>query len=175
MEKKHLILIGFMGSGKSTIGAELSSCLNLPLVDTDKLIEKEQGKTIANIFKEQGEMAFRLMETELLKRLGEEEKPLIISTGGGLPVHSENGRRLKEMGLVIWLEVDKTTVLKRLKNDMARPLLRGDNLEDKVGSLLKQREDYYRRAADVILNVNKASVKQITESICSSYPSNGQC
>ena len=169
MEKKHLILIGFMGSGKSTIGAAVASRLQLPLIDTDKLIEKEQGLSVATIFKERGEMAFRQMEKELLYRLAKEEKPLLISTGGGLPVYEDNGTLLKQMGLVIWLDVNKTTILKRLKNDTTRPLLHGDNVEERVEALLAKREDYYRKAADVILDVNHASIKQLEESICSSY------
>ena len=175
MEKKHLILIGFMGSGKSTVGKELASRLKHTFVDTDKLIEEKQGCSIATIFKEQGEQAFRQMETELLKTFSQEEKPLLISTGGGLPLRQENGSLLKQMGVVIWLEVSKATVLERLQNDSNRPLLSSINREDSIEALLNSRREQYQKLADLVIDVNDASVKQIVDQICSSDLVKGQC
>lgn len=175
MEKKHLILIGFMGSGKSTVGKELASRLKHTFVDTDKLIEEKQGCSITTIFKEQGEEVFRQMETELLKTFLQEEKPLLISTGGGLPLRQENGHLLKQMGVVIWLEVSKATVLERLQNDSNRPLLSGNNREDSIEALLNSRREQYQKLADLVIDVNNASVKQIVDEICSSDLVKGQC
>ncbi len=172
MEKQHLILIGFMGSGKSTIGAKLSDKLQIPMVDTDKLIEEEQRLSIATIFERFGETEFRQMETKLLKKLQLEKQPLIISTGGGLPLKTENSLLIKKIGLVVWLDVNKTTVLNRLKDDTTRPLLKGDNVEAKVEALLAQRREQYTVAADVRIDVNEVSEDQIVEKICSYYRTN---
>ncbi len=172
MEKQHLILIGFMGSGKSTIGAKLSDKLQIPMVDTDKLIEEEQRLSITTIFERFGEAEFRQMETNLLKKLQGEEQPLIISTGGGLPLKKENSLLLKKIGLVVWLDVNKSTVLNRLKDDTTRPLLKGDNVEAKVEALLANRREQYSVAADVIIAVNDVSKDQIVEKICSYYRTN---
>ncbi len=175
MEKKHLILVGFMGSGKSTIGQVLANKLKLTFVDTDRLIEKQQGCSISKIFEQFGEATFRQMETEVLRELLKEEKPLIISTGGGLPLKEENVRILKELGFVIMLDVNKFTVLRRLKKDTTRPLLKGYNVEEKVDKLLTYRREYYEAAADRIVDVNTSSVEQIVNVICSSYKTKGEC
>ena len=175
MEKKHLILIGFMGSGKSTVGKALAKELNLTFVDTDKLIEQKQGMSISNIFKRLGEEVFRQMETELLMELKKETKPLLISTGGGLPLKDGNACLLKNMGLVVFLDVNKYTVIKRLKKDTTRPLLQGDNVEEKVEALLKKREPKYREAADIMLDVNGCTIDEIVQQISNTYLSNGLC
>ena len=169
-----LILIGFMGSGKTTVGQALSDKLKLTFVDTDQLIEQQQGCSISQIFEQFGETTFRQLETELLKELQKEEKPLIISTGGGLPLKEDNVRILKELGFVIMLDVNKFTVLSRLKKDTTRPLLKGDNVEEKVENLLAFRRQYYEAAADINVDVNTSSVEQIVNVICSSYRTNGE-
>lgn len=170
MEKNsHLILIGFMGSGKSTVGAMLGKSLHMPVIDTDQLIEEQQGCLISDIFKDYGEEAFRIMETELLQSLHSLKEPMVISTGGGLPLREENAILLKKLGLVVWLDVSKDTVLRRLRHDTKRPLLRGPDVEERIESLLRERKELYRRASNVKVNVDGATVKDIVTEIIGQY------
>lgn len=170
MEKNsHLILIGFMGSGKSSVGVKLAKALHMPFVDTDQLIEDREGCSVSSIFKKYGEETFRSMETELLKSLANMKEPRVISTGGGLPLREENAILLKKLGLVVWLEVSKDTVLRRLKHDTTRPLLQGADVEEKVESLLSERKDLYKRAADVTVNVNQSNLTDIVMEIIGQY------
>ena len=107
---KNIILIGFMGCGKTTTGLRLSWKLKLPVEDTDKLIEKKAGCSISEIFARDGEAAFRKMETELLEQISESRYSRILSVGGGTPVLPENRELLKKCGMVIYLRVKPETV-----------------------------------------------------------------
>lgn len=162
---KNIILEGFMGSGKSTVGIRLSYKLSMTVVDTDKLIEREQGVTISEIFASQGEEAFRQMETRMLKKLLDEGSKQIISLGGGTPIQEENRLLLKELGMVVYLRVKPETVYARLKNDTTRPLLQCDNPLEKIRSLLEQRSAAYEQAADLIIDVDDKSFDEILEII----------
>ena len=164
MDKKdNIILIGFMGCGKSTVGIRLSYALRRTIIDTDKLIEKEQGMTISQIFADRGEAAFRQMETDCIRKLINEAEGQIISTGGGLPMKEENHRLLKELGRVYYLKVTKETVYERLKDDTTRPLLQGDNPQGKIEELLNKRAPLYEACADYVINVSEKSFDEIIE------------
>ncbi len=158
---RHVVLIGFMGCGKSTVGIRLSYRLRRVVEDTDKRIEKEQKMTVSDIFAEHGEAYFRDLETELLTRMCEEKSFKIISTGGGLPLREENRKLLHKLGKVIYLRVTPETVYGRLKNDTTRPLLQGDNPLAKIQELMAQRRDIYESAADVIIDVDDKKMEQI--------------
>ena len=101
---KHLILIGFMGSGKTSLGKRLARALNRPFVDTDQMVETSAGKKISDIFQEEGEKGFRTRETEALRQLKKEKNLCVISVGGGLPVQPQNHLLLEQLGTVIYLE-----------------------------------------------------------------------
>lgn len=161
----NIILIGFMGCGKSTIGIKLSYYLRTPLLDTDKLIEKKAQTTISEIFAKQGEPAFRDMETACIRDLIEEKGSYIISTGGGLPMREENAELLHKLGKVVLLRVKPETVYARLKNDTTRPLLQGDNPEQKIRDLMAVREPVYEACADVIVDVDDKSFEEILAEI----------
>ncbi len=162
---RHVILIGFMGCGKSTVGIRLSYRIRRVVEDTDKRIEREQKKRISDIFAESGEDYFRDLETDLLKRMGDEKGFKIISTGGGLPLREENRELLHKLGKVIYLRIKPETVYNRLKNDKVRPLLQGDNPLERIKSLMGQRSSIYESAADVIVDVDDKSMEQILEEI----------
>lgn len=161
----NIILIGFMGCGKSTVGIRLSYKLRRVVEDTDKLIEKKEGLTINEIFKEKGEAVFRQMETECLKDLLECKEERVISTGGGLPMKKENHALLRELGTVIYLKISPQCVWERLKNDTSRPLLQCENPLERIGSLMKEREPHYEEAADVIINVDNKNMEQVLSEI----------
>lgn len=163
--KDNIILIGFMGCGKSSVGIRLSYALKRTIIDTDKWIEKRQEMTISEIFASKGEAAFRQMETDCLKELIETEEGRIISTGGGLPVREENHAFLKELGRVYYLKVTPETVYERLKGDTTRPLLQGDDPQTKIKQLLKGREPLYEKCADVIIEVSGKSFDEIIAEI----------
>lgn len=152
---KHIFLIGFMGSGKSTVGALLADRLNLPFLDSDKEIEKKTGKSISTIFSEDGEAAFREMEKEFLVGLKSLE-PAVIAVGGGLPTIEHALPLMHEMGLVIYLNTSLLTLLKRLRDEKdQRPLLR--DLSDAefhpfVEDLLSQRVHFYKQAKLIMPN-----------------------
>ena len=108
--KDNIILIGFMGCGKSSVGIRLSYRLRRTIIDTDQWIEQKQKKTVSEIFEESGEEAFRCMETECLRELIKTARRQIISVGGGLPMRKENHALLKELGRVFYLKVTPETV-----------------------------------------------------------------
>lgn len=161
----NIVLIGFMGCGKTTIGVKLSYFLKQPLIDTDKQIERKAGCSISEIFARQGEESFRKMETEYLEGLLQEKSSFILSTGGGLPMREENVALLKKIGKVVLLRVDADTVYERLMNDTTRPLLQGDNPRAKIEELLAYREPVYEACADVIVDVAGKSFREILDEI----------
>lgn len=163
--KKSIVLIGFMGSGKTTVGIKLSYKMRMVVEDTDKMIECKKDMSISDIFASQGESAFRDMETELLKELSEKKTCNIYSVGGGTPIREENRALLKKIGNVVFLRIKPETVFKRLQNDTSRPLLQGDNPMEKIQNLMEQRKSYYEDAADVIIDVDDKSTDEVVNEI----------
>lgn len=150
--KSNLVLIGFMGSGKSTVGKLLAKVLEMNFIDTDLEIEKEQGKTVQNIFSEFGEEYFRNLEKEMCKKLSKVNNT-VISTGGGVILNKENIDNLKEDAVVFFLDVHKKTLYNRLISSKGRPLLQGDELWEKINKVLGERIDRYRNYADFVVKV----------------------
>lgn len=161
----NVILIGFMGCGKTTVGLRLSYRLRQPVIDTDKEIEKEEKRTVSDIFATDGEGYFRDRETDCLKKLIESANNQIISVGGGLPMREENRKLLRELGQVFYLRAKGETIYERLKDDTTRPLLQGNDPLTKIRTLLEERDPYYRAAADVVITVDGKSFQQILDEI----------
>ena len=165
MRIPNVVLIGFMGSGKTTTGIKLSYRFRRVVEDTDKLIEKKQGRSISDIFAAEGEEYFRKLETQLLRDLKESRTEKIISVGGGTPVREENRALLKSLGVVVYLRIQPETVCKRLKNDKTRPLLQGENPESRVRELLQARKAAYESCADLIIDVDDKDMVTILDII----------
>lgn len=163
--KDNIILTGFMGCGKTSVGIRLSYALRRTLIDTDKWIEKKQGKTVSEIFAGEGEEAFRRMESECIRELIGTADGQIISTGGGLPVREENRRLLGELGRVYYLKVTPECVYERLRGDTTRPLLQGENPREKIRELLESREAFYQEGAHVTIEVSGKSFEDIITEI----------
>ena len=144
---KNFVLMGFMGTGKTTVGKRLAKALSCEFIDTDERIEKEQGRKISDIFAEDGEQAFRDMETDLLKRLQDSKDAFVLSIGGGMPVREENRALLRKIGTVVYLKTSKEEIIRRVSGDTNRPLLQGGALEEKVTSLMNAREQIYMETA----------------------------
>lgn len=167
--KENIILIGYMGSGKTTVGQALSEKLSYCFLDTDAYIEEQQNTTISHIFEEYGEEYFRNIETKTIENMEKNMKHHIISTGGGLPLRECNGAILKRMGFVVFLSVKRETVLKRLEGDTQRPLLQGDNVEQKIEEMLNFRNPIYEYTAHLKVQVDNKSVEEIADEICRNY------
>ncbi len=165
MKGKNIVLIGFMGCGKSTVGKKLAGALSYEFSDTDAMIEEAYGKTISKMFEEDGEEYFRTAETELLQKLSSEAKGLVLATGGGMPMREENAALLKKIGTVIFLETKIETILERLQNDTGRPLADGEDREARLRPLYEKRLPVYRAAADYILDTEEKSFYAIIEEI----------
>ena len=162
---KNIILMGFMGAGKTTIGKKLSKALNWEFIDTDAYIEEEQGRKISDIFAEDGEMAFRDMETDLLKRLQNGENQFVLSIGGGMPVREENRALLRNLGTVVYLKTSKEEIIRRVSGDKNRPLLQGGDLEEKVTNLMNVRECIYIETAHVEIVTDGKTPEQVVKEI----------
>ena len=161
----NIILIGYMGCGKSTIGKKLSYAVRKPYVDTDKLIETKEKKTSSTIFSEQGEEAFREMETACIKSLFEQKQEHVIAVGGGLPLKPENRELLKKLGTVVYLRTSVEELTKRLAGDTTRPLLAGGNIREKITHLMDMRLSDYLDAAEVIIDTDGRSFDEMYENI----------
>lgn len=165
MKKKNIVLIGFMGSGKTTVGIRLSYRLRKTIEDTDKLIERREKRTIREIFAQDGEEYFRKIETEMLREAGLKMKNQIVSVGGGTPVKAENRELLKQLGTVIYFRVKPETVYNRLKHDTTRPLLQCENPLARITELLEQRKEAYESCADIIIDVDELSMQQVVDRV----------
>ena len=141
----NIILIGFMGAGKTTVGRKLANRLGYFFLDTDQQIEKQQGCTIEEIFRYAGEATFRELETKLLGNL-QNVHNTILSTGGGMFLRSENQVFLKGIGKTVYLQVGRETLEQRLQCDLNRPLLQKPNWQENVNQMLQQREPAYLTA-----------------------------
>src|ERR1043165_6954949 len=142
---RNLALIGFMGSGKSSVGRLVASILHFTFLDTDDVIEARAGASISEIFKHQGETVFRVMESRIVEELKRRDKT-VISTGGGLPVDEQNMASLKSHALTVCLWASPEKILQRVKDQTHRPLLNEPDPLAKIRQLLAEREKFYKQA-----------------------------
>lgn len=164
-KNNNIILIGFMGSGKTTIGLRLSYKMQLSVLDTDKMIEEREGMPISQIFAQKGEGYFRKLETNLLYELRDNTTRKIYSLGGGTPVQLQNQSILCQCGQVIYLRAKPETIYDRLKGDTTRPLLQCDDPEAKIKKMIEMRSPAYERCADFIVDVDCSDQQKIMDDI----------
>jgi shikimate kinase len=158
---KNIYLVGFMGSGKSTVGKLLAEKLNIKFIDVDTEIEKKEGKKISEIFREKGEKYFRELEKKEIENLTK-KTDLVVSTGGGLGANLENMKKMKKTGTVIWLDVPLNLLLERCGNDQNRPLLQQPF--EKLKKLYEDRKKVYSMA-DVHIKINTQTPQEIVKEI----------
>ena len=151
---RSIVLIGYMGSGKTTIGRLLSSETGYMLAEMDEILEERAGKSVREIFTEEGEEAFRLKEGELLAELASSDLPMVISTGGGIVLKESNLPLLRKAGFTVWLKASPETTAARLASDTSRPLLPAGADPEKIRLMLKEREPHYSRAADSVVRTD---------------------
>lgn len=149
----NIYLVGMMGAGKSSTGVELAKALGYQFFDTDAVVETAAGQTIPEVFANQGEAAFRQIETQVLDQLSPYQR-LVVATGGGIVTQQQNWSYLHQ-GVVVWLDVPLATLRHRLEGDMGRPLLHEGNWETTLATLLEQRQPLYAQA-DVRVEVGAA-------------------
>jgi shikimate kinase len=154
----NLVLIGFRGSGKSTLGRRAARRLGLRFVDTDQLVEAQEGMAVRKIFEEKGEEYFRDAEARAVRSL-RGSRGCVICAGGGAPCRKENRGALRSIGAVVWLVVTPETVLERIRRS-ARPPLTSLPLEDEVVLLMRERSDIYAAMADFIVATDGKSPEE---------------
>jgi shikimate kinase len=159
-----VVLIGFMGTGKSTIGRRLADRAGLPFEDTDDLIVGRAGLPIPEIFRLHGETAFRDVEHEVLAGL-DPTHPRILSTGGGIVLQERNRALLRRLGFVVWLTADEAEILRRVSRNRNRPLVQGDNPRETIRRLLAERAPLYRATADWSLETTGLPVPETVKRI----------
>jgi shikimate kinase len=169
LQKRNVILIGFMGSGKTSVGTRLAQRLTYQFCDTDQMLEARAGDTINRIFSYHGEEYFRNMETDFLKEISAGMNQTVLATGGGLPLREQNSKLLKEIGYVVLLKASKETTINRLIGDTSRPLLKGDVLEHKVERMLEIRTPIYEKAAHKIIATDNRTIEEIVNFIMLAY------
>ncbi|MBF0289162.1 MAG: shikimate kinase [SAR324 cluster bacterium] len=160
----NLVLIGFMGVGKTTIGRKLAKRLGYHFLDMDEQIEIEQKCSIPEIFAEQGEAYFRKLETKLLQQLVSVQNT-VVATGGGVVTAKDNFELMKKIGTVIYLDTPVENIIDRVKRSQNRPLLQIENPEEKIHSLLEQRIPLYRQADQIIETDNLLPQRIISQII----------
>jgi shikimate kinase len=163
--KTNVALIGFMGTGKTAVGQLLSRKLKKQFIELDRLIEQRAGKSIPEIFKEQGEIAFRELEIEATREAAARQNA-VIACGGGVVLNRINIDRLRESSKIVYLTASPGTILARTSNTGdERPLLNVHDQALRIRELLKFRRPFYERAADITVNTTKLDIESVAEKI----------
>lgn len=161
--RNKIVLVGFMGTGKSTVAKLLSDRLGMPRIDLDESIVAAAGCSIAEVFAAQGEEAFRELESRVLEDIMRSDKPGVVATGGGAVLRERNRQAMMAGGLVIALQAAAAQIVERVKGDRGRPLLEG-NVEEKVSKLLEERRHAYDFAHHRI-DTTGITVREVAERI----------
>jgi shikimate kinase len=159
----NIALIGFMGTGKTSVGRLVAEQLHFHYLDTDEMIQAATGKTIAEIFSVLGEPAFRALEEKTVAELTE-KKQTVISAGGGLPVNPKNLASLKTHALVVCLWASPAKIWERVRNQTHRPLLHDPDPQKKIHELITAREPSYKQA-DILLNTESRSLREVAQQV----------
>ena len=163
--KNNIVLTGFMGTGKTAVGQALAKRLNRQFIEVDSKIEQMAGKSISDIFKDNGEIYFRELEIGAIKQAAAGKKQ-VIACGGGVVLNTINIDRLRETGVIINLAVSPQIILKRTSgNAGSRPLLNIQQPAELIRELLKFRKPFYDRAADLIINTSKLNIDTVADKI----------
>lgn len=164
INKENIILIGFMGCGKTTIGEKLAYKLNYNFVDSDKQLQKEAGISINDIFKLYGENYFRKLENSIISSIAKLKKQ-VIATGGGIIKNENNIKLLKKSGIILYLKASPEHIYNNIKNDTSRPLLQCEDKLAKIKELLGERENLYQMYCDISIEVSNHSIDNIINQI----------
>jgi len=159
----NLALIGFMGTGKTSVGRLVAEALGFEFLDTDELIQNRTCRSIPDIFAKDGEPAFRDLERQVVAELATREKT-VISTGGGLPTNAENLAALRSYALVVCLWASPEKIWERVRHQSHRPLLHDADPQKKIRDLLAARKPFYQQA-DVLMDTDQRSAREVAQQI----------
>lgn len=161
-----IYLIGLMGAGKTTVGLELATELGVTVIDMDAEIIKQQGKSINDIFAQEGEAFFRELEAKLIEEIPQED--VIITTGGGIVINEANREWMKAHGFVVFLDAKPLDILERLKNDQSRPLLKEDK-QTALFDLYKKRLPLYENSCHLKVDTTGKDISTIVKEIIARF------
>jgi shikimate kinase len=164
---KNIVLTGFMGTGKTTVGKKVATTLHFNFVDTDKLVEKMAGMSVAEIFEKYGEEYFRKLEKAAVVKVSR-LKNHVIATGGGVVLNPSNIVQLRKNGVVIRLKARPEVILRNISKTKERPLLAVEDPEKRIRELLEEREPFYR-FADYTIDVSDKTIEEVAEEVIRAY------
>lgn len=169
VDRTHIVLVGMMGSGKSSVGRGVSSRMGRPLLDSDQLIEESAGRSIPEIWEVDGEQAFRALETQVLLEALNSNEPAVIATGGGVVLSETNRAALVESDAhVVWLLADVGQLAARVSGSTQRPLLNSSedsSVEAELSRILDDREPLYQEVADAVVSATNRSVSDVVKAV----------
>jgi shikimate kinase len=160
---RNIVLVGFMGTGKTVVAGILAEKLGREFIEIDTLIEKEEGMSVKDIFEKKGELYFRDIEKKIIKRAGEKQG-VVISAGGGAIIDRENLGNLKKNSVIICLKASPEVILKRTKGNACRPLLNVPDPKSEIVKLLTKREQYYNKA-DHLIDTDRMNPEEVATAI----------
>ena len=161
---KNIVLIGFMGAGKTSVASCLAEQFSIPVIETDQEIVKREGMSIPEIFKAHGETYFRDRESDVFRDVKEGQQ-MIISAGGGAVLRDENVKNMKANGIIVLLTASPAAILARVRDSKDRPLLNGNMNEDYISSLMEKRRKRYEEIADLVIDTTEKTVPEVCEAI----------
>ncbi|MDQ6615322.1 MAG: shikimate kinase [Actinomycetota bacterium] len=164
----RILLIGMMGSGKSLVGSLVAPRLGWLHLDTDELVQERTGKTIARLFAEEGEAAFRAEEAQALAGAVTGREPVVVAVAGGAVLTVDNRHLLRRAGLVVWLRAGLPTLAHRVVGGEHRPLLAGDRL-DRLTQLYAERRPHYQELADLVIDVDHLTPDEVAEQVVAAF------
>jgi len=167
---RHLVLVGLMGAGKSTVGAACATRLGRPFVDTDRVVEAAAGRSVREIFDAEGEDAFRALERDAVRQVATDTDPAVIACGGGVAVDPENRAVLRDHGFVVWLEAPVAALAERAtRTPGARPLLATGDPVETLDRLAAARHDAYAAIAHTRVDTDGRSVDAVTDLVLEAF------
>jgi len=165
--KTNIALIGFMGTGKTVVGRVLAERLGRKFVELDSLIEQKAGKSIPDVFQQDGEIVFRELEIKVAKEVANKQDT-VIACGGGIVLNKINIDRLRENARMVYLTASPEVILKRVANEAGqRPLIEVDNSTLTIGEMLNFRKPFYERAADMTVDTSELDVEAVAGQVMS--------
>ena len=167
MQKRNIVLVGFMGTGKTSVGQAVAARLDMSFLDMDDIIEERQARPITRIFAEDGEPFFRRLERELVVELADRQG-LVIGAGGGIVLDRNNIAQFEKSGLVVCLGATPAAILQRVQHQTHRPLLAGDDKFAKIEEILRGRQPLYDAVACQV-DTNGRTLQQVAEEIVALY------
>jgi len=167
--RRHLVLVGLMGAGKTTVGAACATRLARPFVDTDDIVEANTGMSVSDVFAHEGEAGFRALERRAVADACATPTPAVIACGGGAVLDGDNRRRLHRDGFVVWLQAAPSTLMARVKDGSKRPLLQGRGTAT-LERLAVVRAAAYEAAADAVVDTDGRTVPEVVDAVLEVCP-----